>query len=491
MATTSTPHDACGPTGADAFRSIGEWIQCQVVETGTPSMAVAVARNGKIVYEEGFGWADRENRIVATPHTLYSLASISKPITATGLMVLKERGKIDLDRPVNDYLGDVQVRARAGDVGDASVRRVANHSAGLPLHYHFFFSDEPRPVPPMAETIRRYGNLVTAPGERYHYSNLGYGILSHVISRVSGKTYAEFMRQEVFHPLGMTHASVGIAPGLEGYQAVRYGPDGLPLPFYDFDHAGASAVFCSAHDLARFGMFHLKAHVRDQKAILPDEAIDDMQRPTVSCGEGAGYGVGWRITEDEMGYRSISHSGGMGGVSTRLALLPSEGVAVATLANASSQLPGRAAEEVLSVLLPDYARDRARRDRDGKEKEPGPQAPSGLPVSELSGRWTGKLHTCNGETPITLWFQDDGDVHVRLGDQMEALLSDVAFDGGRLSGCMAGDIGTEDADRRPHVLGVDMTLRGTVLNGCITSASEGPRGYALSHWVEVRKDASE
>jgi len=85
----------------------------------------------------------------------------------------------------------------------------------------------------MDETIRRYGNLVTAPGERYQYSNLGYGILDYIISRISGRSYEDFMRTEVFLPLDMTHSSVHIDSGLKKYQAIRYDTDGLRIPFYD------------------------------------------------------------------------------------------------------------------------------------------------------------------------------------------------------------------------------------------------------------------
>ena len=110
------------------------------------------------------------------------------------------------------------------------VRRVANHTSGLPLHYQFFYADEPYRVPPRDETIRRYGNLVTAPGEHYQYTNLGYGVLDYVIERTSGKRYADFMREEVFLPLGLTHTSIDIGPGLEPHQAIRYTPRGHADP---------------------------------------------------------------------------------------------------------------------------------------------------------------------------------------------------------------------------------------------------------------------
>lgn len=475
------------------FNSIRNLIRAKLVELVAPSLAVAVAQDGKIIWEEGFGWADRENRMAANEHTMYSLASISKPITATGIMVLKEGGKLDLDRPINDYLGEAKLKAWVGKADKATVRRVANHSSGLPLHYHFFFEDEPYRRPPMDETIRRYGNLVTAPGEKYQYSNLGYGILDYVIFRLSGKSYPDFMRQEVFLPLGLTHTSVNVGPGLEKHQAVRYGPDGLTIPFYDFDHPGGSAVYSSAHDLVRFGMFHLKSHLPDQKAILSDETLDEMHQPTISLKAGLGYGVGWSISEDDMGYRSLSHGGGMGGVSTSLVLIPSEEIAVAVLVNSASHpLPSLISKEILSVLLPEYAKKRAQLEAEqeqGKQERNKSQEPTSSfkPTQKLVGEWSGSVYTYKGEIPFTFWFKRSGEVHAHLGEQLKTLLNDVTFEDGYLSGRMLGDIGTEDANRRPYHLHVSLKLRDRLLNGAMMAISHGPRGNALSYWVELKK----
>jgi CubicO group peptidase (beta-lactamase class C family) len=477
---------------SDSSDEIRKLIREKLVEFSTPSLAVAVARDGSIIWEEGFGWADRENRVPADEHTMYSLASISKPITATGLMILVERGDIDLDRPINDYLGEAKLKERVGGSGEATVRMVANHSSGLPLHYQFFYGDEPYHPPPMDETIRRYGNLVTAPGERYQYSNLGYGVLDHVISRVSGKGYIDFMREEVFVPLGMTRTSVHLGPGLEKYQAMRYGPDGLPIPFYDFDHRGASAVFSSAHDLMRFGLFHLMTPLPDQKAILSDGAIAGMRRPTVTIGEGLGYGVGWRI-EDKRGYRLVRHSGGMGGVSTSLVLVPSERLALAVLCNGQKrQLTDLVVEGILFSLLPEYAEEKIRMETE-REKKDEEQTPRFEPPAELLGRWAGSVHTHEGDIPFVLRFKESGDVHAKLGDQMWTLLNDSVFDDGYLRGKIMGDIGTEDANRLPYHLHLVLKLRGRVLNGSMIAMSQpGKRaGNALSHWVEVRKQEHE
>jgi CubicO group peptidase (beta-lactamase class C family) len=468
----------------DAFGSVREFIKQQLTERRLPSIAVAVARDGQIIWEEAFGWADSEKRVPATQHTMYSLASISKPITATGLMILKERGRIELDRPINEYLGEAKIAVRVGNPADATVRRVANHTAGLPLHYQFFYEDESYRAPSRDETIRRYGNCVTAPGERYQYSNLGYGILDHVITRVSGRNYADFMREEVFLPLGLTHTSVNIGPGLEKYQAIRYSGDGTPIPFYDFDHPGGSAVYASAHDLVRFGMFHLKAHLSDQKAILKDETIDEMQRATVEMGPNTGYGIGWATTEYSGGRRRVEHSGGMGGVSTLLRLYPAEKIAIVVLGNASSNLPGQVMDQIVAVVAPETASS------PGAQNQ-GPPGQDFKPSSPLLGAWQGKVHTYKGELSFRLLFQPDGDVHAKLGSQLITLLSRPQFKDGYLTGSFAGDVGTEDANRTRYLLQISLKLRGDVLNGAMTAQSAPLSrrvGNALTHWVELKKE---
>jgi CubicO group peptidase (beta-lactamase class C family) len=469
------------PASDDQFGPARAFIHKQMMERQVPSIAVAVARDGKIIWEEGFGWANREERIAATPHTIYSLASISKPITATGLMILKERGKLDLDRPINDYLGDAKVKVRLGSPADVTVRRVANHSSGLPLHYQFFYEDEPFRAPSRDETINRYANTVTAPGEKYQYSNLGYGLLDYVIERLSGKSYPDFMRTEVFQPLGLTHLSVDIPPGMEKQQAVRYGTDGLPIPFYAFDHPGGSAVYASAHDLARFGMFHLKMRLPDQKAILSDQTIDEMHKPTMTTGPNAGYGVGWATNQYPGNHLCVSHTGGMGGVATTLRLFPKENIVIVVLANSSSPAPHQIADEIMATLMPDA---RPRPNSPNNETETNFK-----PSDAILGAWEGTVHTYKTDLPFTLVFQADGDIHARIGGQLKALVNRVEFKDGYLTGEFLGDIGTEDANRTRYVLSLSLKLRGDVLNGAMTARSLPSRklGNALTCWTELKK----
>jgi CubicO group peptidase (beta-lactamase class C family) len=330
----------------EKFSRASQAIRDLIREQHLPSVVVAVAKNGRIVWEEGFGWADVEQQRPATPHTPYSLASVSKPFTATAIMKLVDAGRLVLDRPANEYLGDAKISGR--DATSATVRRILSHTAGLPPFFRVFESDPPS----IEEVITRYAVLTNSPGRRYVYSNLGYGILEHVIARVSGQSYEEFMHREVFLPLRLEQASV---PRVAlANVAIRYDARGRPMPFYDLGHRGASAIYASAHDLVRFGMFHLKEPVDDGTTILKRRSIETMQRVQTPGSSTDGYGLGWRINEDDLGFRHVSHTGGMPGVTTVLSLFPSERVVIVVLTNTRNDSIVQLARELAAFVMPQY-----------------------------------------------------------------------------------------------------------------------------------------
>lgn len=478
-----------------SFAATSELIEKQLAENpALPSMAVAVARDGEILWEHAAGLADKERGLPATPGTPYSIASVTKPFTTTALMVLVERGLVDLDRPANDYLGEAKLTARLGRVEDATVRRLADHTSGLPWHVEFFFEDEPYRRPPMEETIGRYGVLVTPPGERHHYSNLGYGILDHIVARVGEASFADFLRDEVLLPLGMTRSSVDVAPDLQELAAKRYAPDGTPYPGYDFVHPGASAVYASVHDLVRFGAFHIGARLPDQKEILSDDARLAMQQSEQREGPAA-YGLGWSVMELH-GYPVVSHSGAMCGVSSVLMSFPDERLVVALATNAKAFELYAVLDSVLSATLPEFP---ARRDAaGGMFPMPPPPAPF-VPTPAQAGRWVGAAETYEGLVPVELEVQESGTVTARVGDNPSADVELFGADAakGTLVGLADGEVPTSDARREPHRLAFDLTWRGDVLTGVLCSASQpnepqgstpGSRGENMvAYWCELRR----
>lgn len=483
----------------DRFEPVRARIRATLEEREIPSVAVAVARTGEIIWEEGFGWADRERRIPATAHTPYSVASISKPITATAIMRLVEAGELELDRPANHYLGAGQLVVpgsgrRESEAAGATVRRLLSHTAGLPLHYQFFYDGSGYEPPGMDETITRYGILVHPPGEVYQYSNLGYGVLDHIITRVTGRDWADFLESEVFRPLGMTRASVHLPPELEPYAATRYDGGRRPIPFYGFDHAGASAIWSSAHDLVRFGMFHLGD--LDTPDVLSRRSIREMQRLATPPDADRGYGLGWILDEDR-GFRRVYHTGGMPGVSAILALYPAERLVVAVLTNSSDRIVFEVAEAIVEAVLPRYraagsAADAGPRPGGGRAARPssgdGRRGGSGGSRAGLVGTWEGALHTYEGRVPMRLEVRRDGEVRVRLAGQLEALLNFALVERHRIAGRFAATIPTTDARRHVHSVLLDLRLRDGRLSGPATAqTTEEPIHFALTSFVELER----
>ncbi|MGQ0643506.1 MAG: serine hydrolase domain-containing protein, partial [Gemmatimonadaceae bacterium] len=460
-------------------------IDSVMLADGIPSIAVAVAKGDRILWEAGFGFADVERQIPATARTPYSLASISKPFTATGIMLLAQKGFVRLRAPVNHYLGGVRVAAREGKAEDVTLERLLTHTGGLPVHYQFFYEDGGYPRPPMDSTIRRYGVAVYPPGEAYQYSNLGFGILDYVIARKSGKSYAVFMRQEVFLPLGLTSTSVGVVAGPASRFAQRYDAANKPIPYYTFDHPGASEVYSSAHDLARFGLYHLGARLPGSRPILAKETLQDMQRDVAVEGLAATRGLGWGI-RSVFGVRQVSHSGGMPGVSTLLALYPEEKAVVAVLLNKSV---GRATSTIVSELSAAVLPRVAAGLRAQRVAPPAPARPNidtdGL--VRLAGEWRGFIHTYADSLPIVLHVAGRDSTRLTVGGSSVRLES-VSLERGIFTARAAVHLAAPDLSRHAHTVSLWLRDKEGRLSGYAASQTNTPRAYyALSSYVKLQR----
>ncbi|RIK46160.1 MAG: hypothetical protein DCC58_04175 [Chloroflexi bacterium] len=260
-------------------------------------------------------------------------------------------------------------------------------------------------------------------------------------------------------------------------------------------------MFSSARDLLRFGLFHIGHPQPGQKAILKPESLAEMQRITMYAQPGRGAGVGWRMLEDDMGYRSVGHDGGMGGVQTLLRMLPETGSVAVALCNSSKPsppVPYGLAEELFSGLLPDYAERYEQRKREGfvAGSQVPPATPPGDLPAKLTGTWRGSVSTMAGERPFTLWVKGCGDIIAEYNGQLRSLVNNVGYQNGQLTGDFLGNIDTPDWEGLPHQLRIDMRWRGgDRLNGAILAMSPlqdsglpGRRiGHCLNHWVDLER----
>lgn len=482
-----------------AFDEVKRMILKEIDEGTIPSASVAVAKDGEIIWLESFGWADIEHGIAATPEIPYPIASITKTMTATGIMLLAERDDIDIRKPIHQYVAPLELTAYRGESGRVTVKHLLNHTAGLAMHFNYFYEDEGEVLPDIVETIERYGFLIQASGESFQYANLGYALLGHTISRVTDRPYEEFLGEEIFEPLGLHHTWVGEHADGPVPAATKYDSDLEPIPHVLPYASPACAGFSSAYDLVRFGMFHLGDRVKDQKRLLSDASLVAMRSDrdeTATYLADTYYGLGWFFKENEGGYGVCWHEGGIGGARSILKLVPSEDIAVVVLLNGwNDPLPSRLAKEVLGILLSDYSRN--------LEKEVGFQSSPFDPYianPEFTGTWKGSIKTPEGDVPVYMIFQEDGDIHFLkqldinrkwvLQNQglFDRVLNNVGIKGNRIYGWVDAHLPTAYADRLPHVLVVDIVRDGKMIYGSVAAVSAADRMYyGLSHYISLVK----
>ncbi|HZQ22050.1 MAG TPA: serine hydrolase domain-containing protein [Terriglobales bacterium] len=455
-----------------------KYVQERMAAASIPSIAVAAVRGKQIVWEEAFGLADREQHIPATPHTTFYLASVTKAITGTAVLMLQEHQQIDLDQPVNEYLASAKVHSPMWDATEATVRRVATHTAGLTTYNRKCAVQDTTCQVSTNTAIVRYGILFWPPGEHFDYSNLGYGILGELVSHVSGKSYADFLSDQVFRPLGMRDCFLGVAHPPSSHIAAQY--DSVTharTPVELSDTPGASSAHCSVHDLALLGMFVLGAHLPTQKQILSDASVQMMLKPTVETGDGERYGFGWALQPSRHQYLSVYAQGGTNDSFAVLQMIPSEQIAVAVIANTGTTIPFEIVDKVLSDLLPRYREDLA------TQPPTPPQSPAPPATTSLVGTWTGHLQTWKGSIPLTLRISGLREVQVQWKNDPWLTATGVDIADPRVYCIVHGQVETPDAPRPPYDLELELYLRGRALVGAATTKD----GVQLPYWVQLER----
>jgi CubicO group peptidase (beta-lactamase class C family) len=320
--------------------------------THVPGLSVAIVENGQSEWASGFGFADLENNVPASEHSLFRLASISKPLTATGAMQLWERGQLDLDVPVQKYCATFPKKESA-----ITTREVLGHLAGI-RHYKSGSQDDPEVGNtrhfdhPIQAGLNFFENdaLVAPPGSHFHYSTHGYTLVGCVMEGASGAKYTDFMRQNVIVPAGMDHTQVddrfAIIPyRTRFYQKTESGAV-LNADFLDSSYKiPGGGWLSSAEDMARF-----------EVAILNDKLIRRATRDLMwtplkpSDGSEDGYGLGWG-NGDEDGIAAVGHTGGQQGTSTAFLVAPAQRAGVVVLTNMEGAEANDLAKEILKVVM--------------------------------------------------------------------------------------------------------------------------------------------
>jgi len=302
----------------------------------TPGLAVALVHHGQLVWAAGYGVADRTTCQPVTAATRFQAASLSKPVTAWGVLRLVESGPIGLDEPIVGRLRRWRPPPSPFDADGITVRRLLSHSAGLSVH-GYVGQPSDRPLPPIAASLSgETGDsfpveLLEAPGRRWLYSGGGYSLLQLLVEELTGRPFADYMQAEVLAPLDMTTSSFQWSRTAD--TARPHDADGGALPDFAFAEQAAAGLVTTAPDLARF----LAAALAGPRGEPPGRGVLSpvgvrlalTAAPATEGRWGLGYGLGLVPDGDLLAY----HEGANRGWRAGLALLPDRRAGIVVLAN--------------------------------------------------------------------------------------------------------------------------------------------------------------
>ena len=316
---------------------------------GAPGASITVMLDGRVIWSEGFGLADVEQQVPATPRTVFRVGSVSKPLTAAALGSLIQQGKIDLDAEIQRYVPGFPRKQYP-----ITVRQVAGHIAGI-RHYRDGEFENQKHFNTVLEGLSMFSadSLLFEPGTKYQYSSYGWNLISAVIESASGESFLPFMRKSVFDPTGMTHTYPEFADSIIPFRADFYSYNDsthrmLNAPYVDNSYKWAGGGFVSTtEDLARFGQAMLTGQL-----VRPETVAMLWTSLSTRNGEKTGYGIGWSVSTDQRGRRRVGHTGGaMGGTAT-LQIYPEQKLVIAILVNSDRTFIG-IAPRLAGILLGD------------------------------------------------------------------------------------------------------------------------------------------
>jgi CubicO group peptidase (beta-lactamase class C family) len=312
------------------------------VDPGVFSGAVLVAKDGKPVFRKAFGLADREWDVANTPQTRFRLGSITKQFTAAAILQLAEQGKLSVDDPISKYYP-----AAPAAWAPITLKHLLTHTSGIPSYTAIpgFFAQQARldKTPDEIIALTRDKPLEFPPGSKYAYDNTGYILLGYVVEKVSGQSYAAYLQEHIFGPLGMKDSGYDVSTTILSRRAAGYSLIGgkarnaaflsMTVPY------AAGSLYSTVDDLL----------IWDQ-ALHAGKAIKPASVAAMFTDYGFNYGFGQGMGTVN-GHRTWGHGGGINGFATQLNRLPDDGLTVVVLGNVEQAPSGRIAQKLADIYF--------------------------------------------------------------------------------------------------------------------------------------------
>jgi CubicO group peptidase (beta-lactamase class C family) len=314
-----------------------------------PGLSVAIATDGTLRWSNGYGLADLENFVPAKASTVYRLGSISKPITAVAVMQLAERGKLDLDAPVQKYCPAFPQKQ-----WPVTSRQLLGHLGGV-RHYN---SDaefgSTRHYQTVVEGLSMFKDdpLLHQPGTKFSYTTHGYAVLGCVVEGASGMTFKDYVNENIFKPAAMDRIRVDdvfeIIPNRAQGYAKKQSGELQNSALADTSYKIPGGGFCSTvEDLVKFALA-----VQSGKLVQPQTVEQLWTKQKTADGKETAYALGFGV-EERNGLKIVSHGGGQQRVSTMLYLVPERKIVIALMLNleGAGGSVGRLTQQITDILL--------------------------------------------------------------------------------------------------------------------------------------------
>ena len=308
-------------------------------ETETVGFSIGIINDGALVYARGFGEKALGGGEPITTQSIFHWASVSKPFVATGIMQLAERGELDLDAKLVDILPDYEVTEEKQK--EITIRQILLHTSGMPDVEDYGwnkpeFDDRALQRWALKDSPRA---LLFEPGTERKYSNVGFEVLGAVIERASGKTFEQYMADNVFAPLQMNDATF-IYPDVPATMRTQghsgdAGAKSIVADYpYNRRHAPSSTLNANVEDMARYAQALINGGALDGARIMDAEILADMWAPrwTTSKEPYSAATMGW-VHADQNGQRMLRHFGWDDGFRSALLIMPDEGQAILFVTN--------------------------------------------------------------------------------------------------------------------------------------------------------------
>jgi CubicO group peptidase (beta-lactamase class C family) len=317
----------------------------KVIKGDSPGASVLVAKDGKIIYQKGFGYADVGNHVPFTPETKSRIGSITKQFTASAILKLQEEGKISVNDKLSKFIPDFP----RGD--EVTIHHLLTHTSGI-----HSFTSKPDFMKNATVEIKSEDMINSIkkdpydfnPGEKFLYNNSGYFILGYIIEKISGESYEDYLKKTFFDPLGMKDTGVHNSHTIYEHEAFGYSYDGKFQKAISWDMSqagGAGWMYSTVGDLYRWneGIFNGKVlNESSLKSAFTPVILNDGKEPKDL---GGGYGYGW-VTAEYRGLKVISHGGGLNGFNSDLTRYTDINATVTVLQNCIPEAPGTGASEL-------------------------------------------------------------------------------------------------------------------------------------------------